>query len=97
MAAQVIQKFGREHCPSVGVLQVAQILDLVILEISFGDPIHECFQTSVDAITGLMDAVIGVGTEEIIELSGGFVDAQAMVNLRHGQLVKISKKHTFGK
>ena len=97
LAFDVVKKLGCEQGAAVGAFQVAQIINLGVLEVGFGNPIHEGFQSGVDAVAGLVDAVIGVGTEEIIELGSRLMDAHTVINLRHGELVKVGEEHTLGK
>jgi hypothetical protein len=73
----------------------AQVVDILIANASFLHPIQQPLQPGVDAISGLMGAIIGITAKEMIELCRLFMHAHSVVELGHGKLVLIGKQYAF--
>ena len=59
-------------------------------------PVDQRPETGGDAVSGLVVAVVGVGTEVVVELGGPVGQAMAVVELSHGQLVMIGGQDALG-
>ncbi len=65
-------------------------------EARFIQPVGQGFQPGIDAVTGLMDAVIGGAAEEMIELGIDLMESKLEIKLGHGQLVLIGEEDAAG-
>ena len=60
-------------------------------------PAQQRGQAGVDAVAGLMRAVIRIGAEEMVKLHNPFVQPHVEIQLGHGELVLIGEKDAFGR
>jgi hypothetical protein len=55
-------------------------------------PIQQPFETGADAEAGLVAAIVGVAAKKVIKLDVGFVEAHAVKELGHAELVLVGEK-----
>ena len=96
VGAQPVEEVVVEDALARRTALAAQILDVFIATARGLHPLQERFESGVDAVPGLVRAVIGIAAEEVLELHDGFVQALAEVQLRHGELVLIGEQDAFG-
>ena len=96
VGAQPVEKVVVEDALARRTALAAQILDVFVAEARGLHPLQQRFEPGVDAVPGLVRAVIGIAAEEVLELHDGFVQALAEVQLRHGELVLIGEQDAFG-
>ena len=59
-------------------------------------PIQQPLQPGVDAIAGLMGAIVGVMAEKVVELRQLLMQAHAVVKLSHSELILVGEQNTLG-
>ena len=78
------------------VALAAQVFDVLVANGGLLHPGQEGLHPGVDAVPGLMAAIVGIAAEEVVKLHIHLVQAGSEVELGHGQLVLIRKENAFG-
>ncbi len=92
--AQPLKEIVVEKLPPCAVLLPPEIRQILVPDVRGAHPVQEPVQPGVDAVTGLVRAVVRVAPEEVIKLRTLLVQSHPVVELRHRQLVLIGIKNT---
>ena len=84
-----------KDAPARAVALAAQIVEVLGAEAHVLHPVHQPLQAGVDAVAGLVAAIVGIAPEEVVELDNRFVQTHAVVELGHGQLVLVGEKNAL--
>ena len=96
VTAKPVQKVVGEDLLADAVALAAQILDILVADSGLLHPGQEGLQAGVDAIAGLVAAVVGIAAEEVVKLDIHLVQAGPEIELGHGELVLIREEDAFG-
>jgi hypothetical protein len=89
VGAQPGQEIVAEDAFAGRAALAAQKGDVRVGRVGLLHPVDQPLQARVDAIAGLVRAIVGVAAEEVLELRRSLVQPQAKIELGHGELVLV--------
>ncbi|GBE23662.1 hypothetical protein BMS3Bbin01_03047 [bacterium BMS3Bbin01] len=92
---QPAQKVVGEQALPGSTGQCSQVIDIGVPHMGFLHPVEQPFESRVDCVPCLMFSVVRVRAKVVIELCGLFMHTEAVVHLRHGELIQVGEQEPF--
>ncbi len=96
MRAQPGEKIVVEHAGAGAAGLTPQEIDVLVACVCMPHPVQQPGQAGVDTIAGPVRAIIGIIAEIMVELDVPLVQARAIIELDHGELILVGEQEAFG-